>query len=123
MNEAIRLEREKRKTAREERMMNFITDPQMMGLITLLGGLYVSQRIPYSDDETRNDLLRGIATSGVVLAALSRAGLGGWQALAAASVAGGTGGGLFDFIGGKDAGTFLLGADKRLFGIPIPGLT
>jgi hypothetical protein len=122
-SEAVQLEREKRKSRREDRMMNFVTDPQMMGLITLLGGLYAAQRIPYSDDETRNDLLRGIATSGVVLAALSRAGLGSWQALAAASVAGGAGGGLFDFLGAKDAGSFLLGSDKRLFGIPVPGLT
>jgi len=116
-SEAIKLEREKRKTARDERLMSVLLDPQMMGLVTLLAGLFAAQRIPYSDDETRNDLLRGVATSGVVLAALSRAGLGGWQALAAASVAGGAGGGLFDFLGAKDAGTFFLGSDRKLFGI------
>lgn len=123
LSEAVRLERERRKTVREERMTRLLCDPQLMGLVTLLGGLVVAQRLPYSDDPTRNDLLRGIATSGVVLAALSRAGLGGWQALAASGVAGGAGGGAFDFLGAKDAGSFLLGEDKRLFGIPVPGLT
>jgi hypothetical protein len=88
VSEAVRLERERRKTAREERLVKVLTDPQMMGLITLLGGLVVAQRLPYSDDETRNEVLRGIATSGVVLASLSRAGLPGWQSLAAAGVAG-----------------------------------
>lgn len=122
-SEAVKLLREQRKAAQEQRLMAIIADPQVLGLVTLLGGLCVAQRLPYSDDETRNDLLRGIATSGVVLAALSRAGLGGWQALVAAGAAGGAGGGLFDFLGAKDAGTFLLGADKRLFGIPVPGLT
>jgi hypothetical protein len=123
VSDAIKLEREKRRTLREERLMRVVMDPQVMGIITLLGGLYAAQRIPYSDDETRNDLLRGVATSGVVLAALSRSGLGGWQALAASSLAGGAGGGLFDFLGAKDIGSFLLGSDKRLFGIPIPGLS
>jgi hypothetical protein len=119
----LKLEREKRASAREVRMLQVLADPQIVGLATLLGGLYLAQRIPFSEDETRNDLLRGLATSGVILAALSRAGLGGWQALAASAAGGGVGGGLFDFVGAKDAGTFLLGSDKRLFGIPIPGLT
>jgi hypothetical protein len=86
VSEAVQLEREKRKTRRENRLMDFVTDPQMMGLITLIGGLYVAQRIPYSEDPERNDLVRGVATGGVVLAALSRSGLGGWQALAAAGI-------------------------------------
>ena len=88
VSQAVKVEREKRKTAQEERLMALVTDPQMVGLITLLGGLYVAQRIPYSEDEVQNNTLRAIATSGVVLASLSRAGLGGWPALAAAGVAG-----------------------------------
>jgi hypothetical protein len=87
-SELIKLEREKRRTARDERLSKLLLDPQMLGLLTLLGGLYVAQRIPYSEDEVQNNTLRAIATSGVVLASLSRAGLGGWPALAAAGVAG-----------------------------------
>jgi hypothetical protein len=122
-SDPVRVEREKRRTEKEARVLAVITDPQVLGLVTLLGGLYAAQRIPYSDDPTRNDLLRGVATTGVVLAALSRAGLGSWQALAASGLAGGTAGGLFDFLGAKDAAGFLLGSDKRLFGIPFPGIT
>jgi hypothetical protein len=88
VSEALKLEREKRRTVREERLTNVLMDPQMLGLLTLLGGLYVAQRIPYSEDEVQNNTLKAIATSGVVLASLSRAGLGGWPALAAAGIAG-----------------------------------
>jgi hypothetical protein len=65
-----------------------LRDPQVVGLLTLLGGLYAAQRIPWAEDEGRNDLLRGIATTGVVLMALNRAGFGGWPAAAVAGVAG-----------------------------------
>jgi hypothetical protein len=87
-SEAIKLEREKRRTAREERLSKILLDPQMMGLLTLLGGLYLTQRIPFSDNEERNDLIRGLATGGVVLTAISRAGVTGWPALAAAGLSG-----------------------------------
>ena len=96
VSEAIKLEREKRKSMREERVTRLVTDPQILGLATLLGGLVVAQRLPYSDDPARNDLMKGLATAGVVLAAVSRAGLGGWPALAAAGVGGSTGAGWLD---------------------------
>jgi hypothetical protein len=88
ISDAVRLEREKRKTARDERLAKLVLDPQMMGLITLLGGLFAAQRIPWSEIESRNDMLRGLATTGVVLMALNRAGFGGWPAAAVAGVSG-----------------------------------
>jgi hypothetical protein len=88
VSEAVKLEREKRKSARDDRLIKLISDPQMMGLITLLGGLYAAQRIPWAEDEGRNDMLRGVATTGVVLMALNRAGFGGWPAAAVAGVSG-----------------------------------
>lgn len=94
VSEAVRLERERRKTLREERSSRLLYDPQVVGLLTLLGGLAAAQRIPFSDDPGRNDALRGLATSGVVLLAISRAGISGWPALAAAAVSGAAGGGL-----------------------------
>jgi hypothetical protein len=87
-SEAVKLEREKRKTLNEARALAIITDPQVVGLLTLLGGLYAAQAIPWSEDETRRNALKGIATGGVVLMALGRAGIGGWPAVAAAGVAG-----------------------------------
>lgn len=106
-SELVKLEREKRKSRREDRMMNFITDPQMMGLITLLGGLYAAQRIPFSDNKAVNENLCAVATGGVVLAAVCRAGLGGWPALAAAGVTAAT---TKEGIGQLDPLANLLGA-------------
>jgi hypothetical protein len=88
VSDAVKLEREKRKTLRDAQMGQMLLDPQLIGLITLLGGLYVAQRIPYSDDETQNNTIRGIATGGVVLMGISRAGVGGWPALVAAGLSG-----------------------------------
>jgi hypothetical protein len=88
VSDLVKVEREKRKTAQEERLGKFITDPQMVGLITLLGGLYAAQRIPWTEDEARNDMLRGVATTGVVLMALNRAGFSGWPAAAVAGISG-----------------------------------
>jgi hypothetical protein len=88
VSEAVKLEREKRKTLNEARALAIITDPQICGLIVLLGGLYAAQRIPWSADPGRNDMLRGVATTGVVLTSLTRAGLTGWPAAAAAGIAG-----------------------------------
>lgn len=107
VSEAVQLEREKRKTRREDRLMNFVTDPQMMGLITLLGGLYAAQRIPFSENEAVNENLRMVATGGVVLAAVCRAGLGGWPALAAAGLTAAT---TKEGIGELDPLANLLGA-------------
>jgi hypothetical protein len=90
VSEPVKLEREKRKTAREERALALLGDPQVIGLAMLVGGLYIAQRITWSDDEGRNDMLRGIATTGVVLTSLTRAGLTGWPAAAAAGIAGAT---------------------------------
>jgi hypothetical protein len=95
-SDAVKLERERRKTVREARLTQILADPQVLGLATLLGGLLLAQRLPYSDNPERNDQLRGLATSGVVLAALGRSGIGGWPAVAAAGVSGAVGGGMLD---------------------------
>jgi hypothetical protein len=87
-SEALALVREQRKAAMDARLAAIVTDPQILGLATLLGGVYLAQRIPWAEDEGRNDMLRGVATTGVVLMALNRAGFGGWPAAAVAGVAG-----------------------------------
>ena len=88
VSELVKVEREKRKTQREMVALAIVTDPQIIGLLGFVGGLYAVQHIHFSDDETRDNALRGIATSGVALMSLARAGLGGWPAVAAAGVAG-----------------------------------
>jgi len=87
-SDLVRIEREKRKTSQEEHLFRIVSDPQVVGLVILLGGLWAAQRIPFSEDEGQNNTLRGIATGGVVLMSISRAGIGGWPALAAAGLSG-----------------------------------
>lgn len=84
----IRLERARIRAMKRDQLGDLLLDPQVVGLLTLLGGLYAAQRIPWSEDEARNDLLRGVATTGVVLMALNRAGFGGWPAAAVAGLSG-----------------------------------
>jgi hypothetical protein len=85
---ALKLERVRRRTLHDTQMMQVLLDPQVIGLATLLGGIYVAQKIPWAEDEARNDMLRGVATTGVILMGLSRAGIAGWPAVAAAGIAG-----------------------------------
>jgi hypothetical protein len=87
-SETIKLERERRKTLRQAQLNEVLLNPQVLGVATLLGGLWLAQRIPYSEDEGQNNTLKGIATGGIVLMAVSRAGLSGWPALAAAGLSG-----------------------------------
>lgn len=87
----LRLQRAQRRTLREAQLTQALLDPQVIGLLTLLGGLYAAQQIPWSEDPTRRDMITGIATGGVVLMAISRAGMTGWPALAAAGVSGAVG--------------------------------
>jgi hypothetical protein len=84
----IRLERARIRALKRDKLGDLLLDTQVVGLLTLLGGLYAAQRIPWSDDESRNDMIRGVATTGVVLISLTRAGLTGWPAAAAAGIAG-----------------------------------
>lgn len=88
MLDTVKLERAKRKTLQQDRLWAIVSDPQVLGLLVFLGGLYATQHIRFAEDDTRDNALRGIATSGVALISLSRAGLGGWPAVAAAGVAG-----------------------------------
>ncbi|MCJ7510082.1 MAG: hypothetical protein MUP14_04240 [Dehalococcoidia bacterium] len=88
MDPAVKLARAQGRQLRDAQLTQVLLDPQVLGLLTFLGGLYAAQRIPWSEDDARRDMITGIASGGVVLMALSRAGLGSTQALAAAVVAG-----------------------------------
>jgi hypothetical protein len=91
------------KNADKERLASLLSDPAIMGVLTLLVGIYAAEKIPWSSDAGRNRLLRGLALSGVTLTALGRAGVGDLTTLAMASVAGVAGvqgEGLLSFDGG-----------------------
>lgn len=76
------------RNADKERIMALLTDPQVMGLLTVLGGLAVSTRIPFHSDPGTNARLQGIAASSCVLMGLGRAGVGDLTTLAFAGAAG-----------------------------------
>ena len=77
------------RNAREERIMALVTDPQVMGLLTVIGGVALSARIPFHDDPVTNARLQGLAAASCVLMGLGRAGVGDMTSLAMAAGAGG----------------------------------
>ena len=93
--QAIALARDRAQTraaarnAQQERLVALLTDPQVMGMLALFGGLYASQHIPWSENKATNAALKGVATSATVLMALGRAGVGDLTTLAVAGAAGG----------------------------------
>jgi hypothetical protein len=76
------------KSKRDDALMKIVGDPQVVNLAILFGGLLLAQKLRFSEDETQNNTLRAVATSGVVLVSISRAGVSGWPALTAAGLAG-----------------------------------
>ena len=80
--------KEAKKNAQEERLMALLTDPQVMGLLTVFGGLYAANVIPWSQDKTTRALLASLAASASVLMGLGRAGVGDMTTLLMAGGAG-----------------------------------
>lgn len=64
------------KNARAERLTALLQDPQIMGTLTVLGGLMVSMNMPFSADKDQNAAMRAIAAASCVLMGLGRAGVG-----------------------------------------------
>jgi hypothetical protein len=88
-SEAVKLEREKRRTAREERLWNLLTDPMVKRLVLLAGIVgytaYVNSH-PEESGPVQNALAIALpAVGGPMLA--SDAGIHDWKALAAIAVA------------------------------------
>ena len=87
-SDAIKLERERRKSAREERMGQLLADPLVLSLAGGLAGVYLAERIRWSGDEGRDQRLRAAVLAMILYASLSRVGAKGWP-VAAASIGGG----------------------------------
>jgi len=125
VSEAVKLEREKRKTLSQERAWMLLTDPAITGALTAIAGMLLVQKLRFSEDDSANEDLRALATATVVLIGTSRAGLSG---AASAMLAGGaaiaaSGETVQNLTGSRGFAQFLLGSDKKLFGLSIPGLS
>jgi hypothetical protein len=98
VSDAVRLERERRKSSREAVMAAWLTDPLTLAIVQSAAGMYAAERIKWSEDEGRNTRIRIAMEAGIMYAALTRVGAKGWPA-AVASLGGGI------LTGGSGAGT------------------
>jgi len=101
-----------RKNAEQERILALISDPQVMGLITVFGGLAAANMIPWSADPGKRNALAGIAAMSAVLMGLGRAGVGDLTTMV---VAGGAG--AASALGGSGIG----GSDSLPLTVNLPG--
>lgn len=77
-----------RANADAERLVHLLTDDQLLGLLVVFGGLWAAQKIPWSENETTNAALTGVASTAAVLMGLGRAGVGDMTTLLVAGGAG-----------------------------------
>ena len=97
-NQALSLVREQRKAAFDATLAAWLTDPLTLAIIEGAVGMYLAERIHWSEDEGRNTRLRVAMESAVLYAVLTRVGAKGWPA-ALASIGGGV------LTGASGAGT------------------
>lgn len=76
------------KQADKERLLAFISQPEILGLIMTLGGIYASQKITFSDNKAVNEGIQATATSASVLIGLGHAGVGDLTTAIIAGLAG-----------------------------------
>lgn len=77
------------KNAKEERLMYLLTQPEIIGLLISLAGIYASQNIKFSSTGAANEGIQAIATMTSVLIGLGYAGVGDLTTMLAAGIAGG----------------------------------
>jgi len=77
-----------RKEASSERFYNLISQPEILGFVMAFGGLLAANNIPFSDDEEKNILLQGIASTLSVAMGMGYAGVGDLTSLSVALAAG-----------------------------------
>jgi len=124
-SEALKLARLAARQASQDRIFELLKDPAVEGLAVALGGMYVAQRIRWVEDDSANEDLRALATAAAVLIGTSRAGLSGTASavLAGGAAIAGSGEVVANLSGSKGFWNFLLGSDRRLWGLAIPGIT
>lgn len=88
VSEAVRLERERRKTMADARILALVTDPAVVNMGMYLAGLWAIEHIPWSEDPGRDKNMKMLGQTVNAYAALSRAGAKGWPAALAAGAGG-----------------------------------
>lgn len=75
--------------ADKDKLFYILSQPEILGMIMTVGGIYASNKIKFSDDDTTNELLHSVSTMATVLIGLGYAGVGDLTTLIAAIAAGG----------------------------------
>lgn len=81
--------------AREERLFYLLSQPEVIGLVTVFAGLFAANKIPFSPDPPSNAALQGLAATTAILMGLGHAGVGDTTTLSMATI-----GGTATFVGG-----------------------
>lgn len=101
------------KNAREERIWNLLSQPEVLGWMMTIGGILAVQNIPFNSDRAINEMLQGAATSATVIMGMGHAGVGDLTTSIIAGLAG-----VASIMEGVDLPDINLMGDNAL-----PGLT
>lgn len=89
-----------KKAADRDTLLYLLSQPELIGLLVIIAGIYASQHIDFSDSKATNEGLQAIATTSSVLVGLGYAGVGDLTTLLVAGMSGGVS--LVDFLGLPD---------------------
>ena len=78
-----------RSEAREERLFNLLSQPEVLGYLMAIGGLVASNQIPFSSDDDKNAYLQAVASTMSVAMGMGYAGVGDLTSLSVGILAGG----------------------------------
>ena len=125
MSEARKLAKLEARERDKQRMFSLLTNPLLLALGGFLAGTYIANSVKWSDDATRNADIRAIAMAGTAIGAMSYLGVHDKWVLGAFGTAAGLAGLDPVSLPGLSSLTenYGLGADARLFGTPVPGIT
>lgn len=76
------------RNAQEERLLHILTQPELIGLATVFGGLFLANKIPFAGQEPQNSAIQSVAATSAVLMGLGHAGVGDLTSLTMATMGG-----------------------------------
>jgi hypothetical protein len=124
-SEAMKLAKMAIKEREKDRLFALVTNPAVVAMGTLLGGIYLANHIRWDDDETRNTDVRAIAMAGTAIGSMAALGLRDKWILGGLGLAAGVAG--LDPVNVPSVDNLTenygLGSDARLFGQSVPGIT
>jgi len=125
VSEAVKLARMQAKENDKQRMFALLTNPAVVGLTSLLTGLYVANHVRWDKENARNEDVRAIAMAGTAIGSLAAMGLKDKWLLGGFGLAAGLAG--LDPISIPSMSSLTenygLGSDARFFGMSVPGIT